>query len=110
MNRTLQYGCGLYMIVVNMEDNKPDYIERDLHDLVMENGKLLLAVIDNKNRIDKLEKDLFYKKAAYKVVDFFIILNTLDLLIRAIFGVGIYGIGIIIYTYIVSLFNGLIHL
>lgn len=39
-----------------MEDNKLDNIERDLHDLVMKNSKLLLTVIKNQERIYKLER------------------------------------------------------
>ena len=92
-----------------MEENKLDNVERDLHDLVMENGKLLLAVIDNKNRIDKLEKDLFYKRITYKVIDFFLIFNGLDILIKLIFGIGMYDITHILTTIILSFINGLIH-
>lgn len=69
------------------------------------NYKLLTkTIINNRQRIDILEKEWLWRKFRYNVVDFFLIFYGLDFLIKSIFGIGIFGIAIIVYNSIAALF------
>lgn len=78
--------------------------EKEYRELVIENGKRMLETIDNHNRIEQIEKYLFKYKLRYKILDFFLILNAIDIMMKSIFGIGIVGFFICIYRYIISLF------
>lgn len=81
-----------------------DALDKQFKELLLENGKVLLGVIDNQQRISKLEKHLFKYKLRYKILDLFLVLNAIDIIMKLIFGIGIYGCIIYIYVYIISLF------
>ena len=66
------------------ENNKLDNIERDLHKLVIENGKLLQTIIDDKERIYKLERKNKIYNIFYIVVTLYMATTTF-LSILAIF-------------------------
>ena len=69
------------------------------------NYKLLTeTIINNRQRIDILEKEWLRRKFRYNIVDFFLIFYGLDFLIKSIFGIGIFGIAIIVYNSIAALF------
>lgn len=89
--------------VFNMNENY-DALDKQFKELLLENGKVLLGVIDNQQRISKLEKHLFKYKLRYKILDLFLVLNAIDIIMKLIFGIGIYGCIIYIYVYIISLF------
>lgn len=89
--------------VFNMNENY-DALDKQFKELLLENGKVLLGVIDNQQRISKLEKHLFKYKLRYKILDLFLVLNAIDIIMKLIFGIGVYGCIIYIYVYIISLF------
>lgn len=78
--------------------------EKEYRELVTENGKRILEAIDNHNRIEMIEKYLFKYKLRYKILDFFLILNAIDIMMKSIFGIGVVGCILYIYGYIISLF------
>ncbi len=78
--------------------------EKEFRTLVLENGKRMLENIDNNNRIEQIEKYLFRQKLRYKILDFFLIINTIDIVMKSILGIGIVGFCIYIYRYIIGLF------
>lgn len=78
--------------------------EKEFRELVIESCKNTLEAIDNHNRIEQIEKYLFKYKLRYKILDFFLILNAIDIIMKSIFGIGIVGIFICIYGYIINLF------
>lgn len=49
-----------------------DALDKQFKELLLENGKVLLGVIDNQQRISKLEKHLFKYKLRYKILDLFL--------------------------------------
>ena len=81
-----------------MDENK------EYRELVLENGKRILEAIDNHNRIEQIEKYLFKHRLRYKILDFFLILNAIDTMMKSIFSIGIVGLCVCIYRYIISLF------
>lgn len=81
-----------------------DVSDKQLKELLLENGKVLLGVIDNQQRIGKIEKYLFKYKLRYKILDLFLILNTIDIMMKLVFGIGVVGCVLNIYGYIISLF------
>lgn len=72
-----------------MEDNKLDNAELNTHNLLIENCKLTLEVINYKKRIDQLEKSLLYRKTLFIIFQIFTIFDFIDLILRAIFGINI---------------------
>ena len=78
--------------------------EKEYRELVIENGKRMLETIDNHNRIKQIEKYLYKRKLRYIILDFFLILNAIDIMMRLIFGIGVVGCIINIYGYIIGLF------
>lgn len=89
--------------VFNMNENY-EALDKQFKELLLENGKVLLGVIDNQQRISKLEKHLFKYKLRYRILDLFLVLNAIDIIMKLIFGIGVYGCIIYIYVYIISLF------
>ncbi len=85
-------------------NEKYDALEKQFKEVLITDGKILLDVIDNQQRISKLEKYLCKYKLRYRILDFFLLLNAIDIILKSIFGIGIYGGIIYIYLYIVSLF------
>lgn len=84
-------------------NEKYDALEKQFKEVLITDGKVLLGVIDNQQRISKLEKYLRKYKLRYRILDFFLLLNAIDIILKSIFGVGVYGGIIYIYLYIVSL-------
>lgn len=78
--------------------------EKEFRSLVIENTRRLLENIDNNNRIEQMETYLFRQKWRYKILDFFLIINTIDIILKSIIGIGIVRCGICIYRYIIGLF------
>ena len=78
--------------------------EKEFRELVIESCKNTLEAIDNHNRIEQIEKYLFKYKLRYKILDFFLILNAIDIIMKSIFDIGIVGSFICIYGYIMNLF------
>ncbi len=78
--------------------------EKEFRELVIENGKRLLEAIDNQKQIDELEKYLFKHKLRYIVLDYFLIINAIDIMLKSILGIGIVGCVTYIYRYIIGLF------
>lgn len=75
VNHTLDKNVVLYG-VEHMDDNKLDNIERDLHNLVVANGKLLQTVIDDKERIYQLERRNKIYNIFYIVVTLYMATTT----------------------------------
>ncbi len=78
--------------------------ENEFRELVIENGKRLLENMNNQKRILEIENYLFKHKLRYRILDFFLIINAIDIMLKSIIGIGIVGCGICIYRYIVGLF------
>lgn len=78
--------------------------EKEYRELVIENGKRMLETMDNHNRIEQIEKYLYKRKLRYKILDFFLILNAVDITMKSILGIGVVGCILNIYGYIKSLF------
>lgn len=77
---------------------------KEYRELVNENGKRLLENINNQKRISDIESYLFKHTLRYRILDVFLIINTIDIILKSIIGIGIVGCGICIYRYIISLF------
>ena len=77
---------------------------KEYRELVNENGKRLLENINNQKRISDIESYLFKHTLRYRILDVFLIINTIDIILKSIIGIGIVGGGICIYRYIISLF------
>lgn len=86
-----------------MNENNTDS-GKEFRELLIEHSKLLLETINNRERIHNLENQLLKHKFRYKLLDFILILNAVDIMVKSIFGIGIIGCIIYIYRYIISLF------
>lgn len=78
--------------------------ENEFRELVIENGKRLLENMNNQKRISRIENYLYKHTLRYRILDFFLIINAIDIMLKSIIGIGIVGCGICIYRYIVGLF------
>lgn len=78
--------------------------EYEYKEILIENGKLLLTIVNTQERISNLENQWIKCKCRYKILDFFLIFNAIDIMMKSIFGIGIAGCIVCIYRYIVSLF------
>ena len=78
--------------------------ENEFRELVIENGKRILEAIDNHNRIERIEKYLYKHKLRYIILDFFLIVNAIDIMLKLIFRIGIVECILYVYGYIISLF------
>lgn len=79
-------------------------LEQKTREELLEKCNLLLKTLDNKKRIENLENQWFKHKLRYEIVDFFLIFNAIDVIMKSIFGIGVIGCIVCFYRYIIGLF------
>lgn len=86
-----------------MNENNTD-LTKEFKELLIEHGKLLLETINNREQIHNLENQWLKHKLRYNLLDFFLILNAIDFVMKSILGIGIAGCCFYVYRYIINLF------